>query len=101
LRAHAIADLDDRTRAFEEHRQEIQGKIPKGPFEFSSDLNFSDLTPAEDDTSTVRRFKLAIQRDARYAVASAPYLQLFSFSQSLRSIYDGGGRIQDGKLQQA
>ena len=44
----------------------------------------------------VRRFKLAVRRDARYAVASAPYLHLFGFSQALRSIYDGGGQIQDG-----
>lgn len=96
MRGHAIADITKRTRAFQEHRQEIQGKLPGGPFEFSDDLDFSDLKPSSNDPPVVRRFKLAVQRDARYATASAPYLHLFGFSQALRSIYDGGGQIQDG-----
>jgi len=96
LRAHAAAEIPERIRAFQEHKQELQGKLPKGPFEFSEDLNFSNLEPSEDDSPVLRRFKLAVRRDAKYAVASAPYLQLFAFSQALRSVYDGGGQIQDG-----
>jgi hypothetical protein len=97
MRAHGIVQIQERRRAFQEHRQEIQGKLPKGPFEFSGDLSFSDLTPSPSDVPVVRRFKLAVQRDARYAVASSPYLHIFGFSQALRSIYDGGGQIQDGE----
>ena len=96
MRGHAITKLKDRTRAFQEHRQEIQGRLPKGPFEFSADLDFTDLTPKEGDPPVVRRLKLAVARDSRYSVASAPYLQVWGLSQSLRSIYDGGGQIQDG-----
>lgn len=97
MRGHAIPDIDDRVRAFQEHRQEIQGKIPKGPFEFSADLTFDDLTPELDPSPpAVKRFKLAVQRDARYATASGPWLRIFSMSQGLRSIYDGGGQLQDG-----
>jgi hypothetical protein len=96
MRANGIPDLEERVRAFQEHRQEIQGKPPKGPFEFADDLDFSNLEPADGDVPVVKRFKLAVRRDARYAAASAPYLHLFGFSQALRSIYDGGGQIQDG-----
>lgn len=97
MRGHAIADEDARTRAFQEHRQEIQGRLPKGPFEFSTSLDFTDLKPDDKDSAVVRRFKLAVMRDARYAVASSPYLQIFGMSQGLRSIYDGGGQLQDGE----
>jgi hypothetical protein len=96
MRGHGIANIDDRIRAFQEHRQEIQGKIPRGPFEFSADLSFDDLAPSADDVPVVRRFKLAVQRDCRHATASGPYLHIFGLSQALRSIYDGGGQIQDG-----
>ena len=96
MRGHAIADEKERTRAFQEHRQELQGRLPKGPFEFAADLNFSDIKPSAEDPPVVRRFKLAVARDARYSVASGPYLQIFGMSQGLRSIYDGGGQIQDG-----
>jgi hypothetical protein len=104
MKGHALADERARTRAFQEHRQELQGRLPSGPFEFSGSggatmqerLSFADVKPADGDSSMVRRFKLAVARDARYAVASAPYLQIFGMSQCLRSIYDGGGQIQDG-----
>lgn len=96
MRGHAIAKEEDRTRAFQEHRQELQGRLPKGPFEFAADLDFKDIKPDDKDSPVVRRFKLAVARDARYAVASGPYLQSFGLSQGLRSIYDGGGQIQDG-----
>ena len=97
MRGHGIADLDDRGRALQEHKQEILGKLPAGPFEFSASLNFEDLAPNDDDPPVVRRFKLAVKRDAKYATASAPYLQLFGLSQALRSVYDGGGQTQDGR----
>lgn len=96
MRAHGEADLDARVRAFQEHRQEIQGRLPGGPFEFADDLSFDSLEPEDDDPPVVRRFKMAVRRDARHATASAPYLHLFGFSQALRSIYDGGGQLQDG-----
>lgn len=97
MRAHGEAKIEDRSLAFQELRQEIQGRIPNsGPFEISADMNFDDLEPAEDDPDIVKRFKLAARRDSRYAVATGPYLQLFGMSQSLRSIYDGGGQLQDG-----
>lgn len=97
MRGHGIATEAERTRAFEEHRQEIQGRLPKGPFEFASDLNFTNFRPDEKDNPVRRRFKLALERDSRYSVASGPYLQLFAMSQALRAIYDGGGQIQDGE----
>ena len=96
MRAHGIADIEGRIRSFQEQRQEIQGRLPKGPFEFADDLDFSNIEPAEDDPPVVKRFQRAVRRDARYAVASGPYLHIFGFSQALRSIYDGGGQIQDG-----
>lgn len=96
MRGHAIADIDDRVRAVEEHRQEIQGRLPKGPYEFAKDLTFDDVKPADDDSPTVRRFKLAVRRDARWGSARHGHLQAFGFSQALRSIYDGGRQLIDG-----
>lgn len=94
MRGHSFADEALRTRAFEEHKQEIQGRLPKGPFEGENE-------PVKaEDSPVVRRFKLAVERDRRYALASAPYLQVFGLSQALRSIYDGGGQIQDGEANQ-
>jgi len=101
MRGNGIADEDDRQRALEEHRQEIEGRLPKGPFEFSDDLEFSDLDPKDDDSDVVSRFKRAVQRDARYSVGSAVYLSLFGMSQGLRHIYDGGGQIQDGEANES
>lgn len=96
MRGHGIASIADRIRALEEGRQELQGRLPKGPFEFASDLEFADDQPADDDPPVVKRFKLAVARDARYATALSPYLMVFGMSQGLRSIYDGGGQLQDG-----
>lgn len=98
MRAHAAAIEADRTRGFQEHRQELQGRLPKGPFEFSAGLDFADVKPLDSDSPVVRRFKLAVARDARYAVASAPYLKIFGMSQCLRSIYDGGAQLQNENL---
>ena len=98
MRGHSTIKISERVRAFEEHRQEIQGRLPKGPFDNFEDLDFNDdsLKPSEDDPPVVQRLKLAIKRDARYGVASSVYLSIFGLSQGLRSIYDGGGQIQDG-----
>lgn len=96
MRAHGIAGVKDRARAFEEHRQELQGRLPKGPFEFTGSLAFDDFKPEDSDPPVVRRFKLAVARDSRHAVASSVYLHIWGMSQGLRSIYDGGGQIQDG-----
>lgn len=96
MKGHAQADIQKRTRAFQELRQEIQGRLPRGPFEFTKDLTFSDLDPEEDDSPVVARFKRAVIRDGRYATASAPFLGIFGLSQNLRSIYDGGRQLIDG-----
>ena len=75
MRGHAITKLKDRTRAFQEHRQEIQGRLPKGPFEFSADLDFTDLTPKEGDPPVVRRLKAPISSAApspTIAAANSP-----------------------------
>jgi hypothetical protein len=96
MRAHAIFSINDRIRAFEELRQEIQGRAPRGPFEFADDLEFASVAPANDDPPAVKRFKAALQRDLKYSSAGAVYLQAFSFSQNLRSIYDGGRQLIDG-----
>tara|TARA_R110002110_G_scaffold8326_14_gene41937 strand:- start:823 stop:1122 length:300 start_codon:yes stop_codon:yes gene_type:complete len=96
MRGHAISDLLERKRALEEHKQEIQGRLPKGPYEFSENLDFDDFEVTEADPPVVRRFKLAIKRDARHGAAGGVYLRVFGLSQGLRSIYDGGGQLQDG-----
>jgi len=97
MRGNAISDIKDRTRALEEHRQEIQGRLPKGPYEFAADLSFDDVKVDEKkDTPCVARFKRAVRRDARHGSASAVYLRLFGMSQGLRYVYDGGGQLQDG-----
>ena len=96
MKGHARADVRDRIRDFQELRQEIQGRLPKGPFEFTADLTFSDLTPSADDPPVVARFKRAIQRDGKYGTARAPFLTIFGLSQNLRSIYDGGRQLIDG-----
>lgn len=96
MRAHATTDTSSRTKAFQEHRQELQGRLPKGPFELFADLTFDDIEVSDDDPPVVKRLKLATRRDMRYGVASSVYLSVFGLSQSLRSIYDGGGQIQDG-----
>lgn len=96
MRGHALWDIKERQRALEDHRGEMQGRLPKGPFEFSGSLAFDDFKPEEGDSSVVRRLKLAVARDCKFGVASAPYALIFGLSNNLRSIYDGGGQIQDG-----
>ena len=95
-KGHANYDNEDRQRYLEELRSELQGRLPKGPFEFTASLDFSDFEPTDDDPPVVRRLKLAVKRDCKYGSASAPYMLIFGLSNNLRSIYDGGGQIQDG-----
>ena len=97
MRAHGVSTLSERVRAFEELRQEIQGRAPKGPFEFSSDLEFDD--PRTAATPATARFQAAVRRDARFATAGPVYLRLFGFSQALRAAYYGGTQLIDGGVQ--
>jgi len=96
MRGHGTTEIADRARAQEDMKQEIQGRLPTGPYEFAQDLTFDDIVPESGDSSVVRRLKLAIRRDSRHSVASGRYLRIFGMSQAIRSIYDGGGQIQDG-----
>lgn len=97
MKAHAASNLSDRKDWFEEIRQEIQGRDPKGPFSFASGLEFTGLTSsAEGATKLEERFKAALYRDCRYATAGPVYMRLFGFNQALRSVYDGGRQLIDG-----
>jgi hypothetical protein len=96
MKGHGESGIAKRDRAIEEIRQEIQGRLPKGSFAFSSDLSFSDIAPAEGDSPAVARFKKALKRDARYATAAPVYLRKFGFSQAMRSVYDGGRQLIEG-----
>lgn len=96
MKGHAQHSIEERTRSFEEARQELQGRLPKGPFEFADDLTFSDVKVVEEDVGAVARFKRAVRRDCRYATAGSPYVRIFGMSQALRTIYDGSRQIIDG-----
>jgi hypothetical protein len=96
MRGHALTVIDERVRAFQELRQEIQGRAPKGPFEFAADLDFKDLAPEDSDPPVVKRFKRAMVRDLKYSAAGAVFMLNFGLSQNLRSIYDGGRQLIDG-----
>ena len=101
MKGHGTITTDDRKTGVDDARQEIQGKLPKGPFEFSTstDLSFDDLKPAEKDGATTRVFKEALRRDAMYASAGAVYLRGFGMSQAMREIYDGSKQLQDGGVE--
>ena len=92
MRAHAVTTKSARSLAFEHMRQEIQGKLPKGPFEFDA----AQLAPVDADSSLVARFKKAVLRDAAYGAASAPFIRLMGMSHALRSTYEGGKQLLDG-----
>jgi len=93
---HATITIEGRTDAIQKIKQELQGRLPQGPFEFSLDLEFAELDPAEGDLPVEARLKAAIQRDAKHASAGAVYLRSFGLSQSMRNLYDGGRQIIDG-----
>lgn len=98
MKGHALYSIADRKQAIGEHIAELQGRLPAGPFEFSPDLKFDDIKPSDKDTPAVRRFKLAIQRDARYATSGHVWLQIFGHSQGLRNVYEGGKQLIKGGL---
>ena len=82
--------------SFEEARQEIQGRLPKGHFEFATNLKFDSIKVKDSDSLVVARFKRALVRDCRYATAGSPYIRAFGMSQALRSIYEGAKQLADG-----
>ncbi len=100
MKGHGAISVADRKTGVDDARQEIQGKLPRGPFEFSAnaDLEFDDLKPDEKDPIAIRTFKQALRRDARYASAGAVYLRAFGMSQAMREIYDGSKQLQDGGI---
>lgn len=98
MRGNARTTIADRTRDFEEMRAEILGKLPKGPYEFSSDLNFDDYKPSKSDVEIIKRFKHAVRRDCRWGSANGFYVRLNGMSQIMRHIYDGSRQMIDGGM---
>lgn len=98
MKGHGTISVADRKTGVDDVRQEIQGKLPRGPFEFSTDedLGFSDVKPKEGDSQAAKAFKQALLRDAAYASANPVYLRAFGMSQAMREIYDGSKQLQDG-----
>ena len=98
MRGNARITISDRTRDFEEMRAEILGKLPKGPYEFSPDLNFSNYKPSTSDVEIIKRFKHAVRRDCRWGSANGFYVRLHGMSQVMRHIYDGSRQMIDGGM---
>lgn len=96
MRGSARTTTGERTADFEAMRSEILGELPKGPYEFDSDLNFDKSKPKKSDLEIVKRFKHAVRRDCRYGSANGFYIRLHGMSQTLRHIYDGGRQMIDG-----
>jgi len=94
--SNAAITLDDRIAGFEKVRQEIGGRRPQGPFEFSDSLEFDDIEAKDDDPVVVQILTSAIKRDARHASSGPVYLRRLGLSQSLRTIYEGGKAIIEG-----
>lgn len=103
MKAHAASNLNDRKDWFEEIRQEIQGRDPKGPFSFALSLEFTELVADKIDktkpTPLEDRFKRALYRDCRYATAGPVYMRLLGLNQAMRSVYDGGRQLIDGGVE--
>lgn len=97
MKGHGAITLEDRRTGVDDVRQEIQGKMPRGSFEFSlgADLEFEDLKPNDGDAPVTRAFKQALYRDACYATANPVYLRAFGLSQAMREIYDGSKQLRD------
>lgn len=97
MKGHGSITTEDRKIGVDDVRQEIQGKLPRGPFEFSigEDLEFEDLKPTALDSPATKAFKHALYRDARYASAGAVYLRAFGLSQAMREMYDGSKQLRD------
>ena len=98
MNGHGVISHADRKTGVDDVRQEIQGKLPRGSFEFSTgdDLDFDDLKPGDKDLPVTRAFKQALYRDAMYASANPVYLRAFGLSQAMREIYDGSKQLRDG-----
>lgn len=96
MKTHATYTKQTREETLKEVLQEIQGRAPKGPFEFSSDLKLSDVTVSSEDAPVVSRFKRAIKRDAKFGTAGPVYVRLFGFHQAMRHSYEGGKKLIDG-----
>lgn len=100
MKAHAATTVGDRTAWSEEIRQEIQGRPPKGPFEFAEDLNFDNIADPDagkkGPMTIDQRLKAALVRDCRHITAGPVFIRLFGFNQALRSVYDGGRQLIDG-----
>lgn len=98
MKGHGVISTADRKTGVDDVRQEIQGKLPKGPFEFADDLKFQSVKPQSADGSPESTFRQALYRDALYASAGAVYLRAFGLSQAMREIYDGSKQLQDGGI---
>ncbi len=100
MKGHGTITTEDRKTGVDDVRQEIQGKLPRGPFEFSigEDLEFEDLKPTAGDPPATKAFKQAMYRDARYATANPVYLRAFGLSQAMREIYDGSKQLRDAGI---
>jgi hypothetical protein len=80
-------------------KQEIQGRLPKGPFEDFEDLSFSELEINEDDPKPMVRYKITTKRDGRYATASPVYIRRFGMSQNMHHLYTGSKQLIDGGME--
>lgn len=98
MRGNARISKGERTADFEAMRGEILGELPKGPYEFSKDLNFDDYKPEESDKEIIKRFKHAVRRDCRYGSANGFYVRLYGMGQVMRHIYEGGRQMIDGGM---
>ncbi len=95
MKGHGTITTADRKEGIDDVRQEIQGKLPKGPFEFATSLEFTEIKP-DTTPGAGNTFRAALYRDARYASAGAVYLRGFGLSQAMREIYDGSKQLRDG-----
>lgn len=102
MKAHGEIEISDRSSAQDDARQEIQGQLPKGHFEFADDLTFDSLKPGGGANTiaeyTRQRLQRALRRDAMYGSAGSVYLRAMGQSQAIREIYDGGRQLMDGGL---
>ena len=95
MQAHSTTTAADRDRGKENCKAELQGRLPKGPFEFYTDLKFDGVV-GTGDVGNTRSFKQALRRDMRWAVAGGVRLRLHGFHNAMRIGYDGGVQLVDG-----
>jgi hypothetical protein len=97
VKGHGTITVADRKEGIDDIRQEIQGKPPKGPFEFASSLEFVEIKPG-DKAGAERTFRQALYRDALYASAGPVFLRAFGMSQAMRELYDGSKQLRDAGI---